>query len=93
MRAVQVSKAGGPLELVEREIPQPGPRQVRVKVQAGDGDHSVAGTVSDGRPVSVEIGDYELHLPAVPGYLLMTRHDDRPGIIGDSLGDHGTRGL
>ena len=34
MRAVQVSRPGGPLELVEREIPQPGPRQVRVKVQA-----------------------------------------------------------
>jgi D-arabinose 1-dehydrogenase-like Zn-dependent alcohol dehydrogenase len=34
MRAVQVSKAGGPFELVEREIPEPGPRQVRVKVQA-----------------------------------------------------------
>jgi len=34
MRAVQVSKAGGPFEMVEREIPQPGPRQVRVKVQA-----------------------------------------------------------
>jgi D-arabinose 1-dehydrogenase-like Zn-dependent alcohol dehydrogenase len=34
MRAVQVSGAGGPFEMVEREIPEPGPRQVRVKVQA-----------------------------------------------------------
>src|SRR5579864_8941721 len=34
MRAIQVSKAGGPFEMVEREVPQPGPRQVRVKVQA-----------------------------------------------------------
>ena len=34
MRAVQVSKAKGPFEMVEREVPQPGPRQVRVKVQA-----------------------------------------------------------
>jgi len=34
MRAVQVSKAGGPLELVEREIPEPGAGYVRVKVQA-----------------------------------------------------------
>ena len=34
MRAVQVSKPGGPFETVEREIPLPGPRQVRVKVQA-----------------------------------------------------------
>jgi D-arabinose 1-dehydrogenase-like Zn-dependent alcohol dehydrogenase len=34
MRAVQVSRAGGPFEIVEREIPQPGARHVRVKVQA-----------------------------------------------------------
>src|SRR5882672_9649455 len=34
MKAVQVSKAGGDFELVEREIPQPGPGQVRIKVQA-----------------------------------------------------------
>jgi D-arabinose 1-dehydrogenase-like Zn-dependent alcohol dehydrogenase len=34
MRAVQVSKPKGPLEIVEREIPEPGPNQVRIKVQA-----------------------------------------------------------
>jgi len=34
MRAMQVSRPGGPFELVEREIPQPGARQVRVQVQA-----------------------------------------------------------
>jgi alcohol dehydrogenase/propanol-preferring alcohol dehydrogenase len=34
MRAVQVTQPGGPFELVEREIPQPGPRQVRVRVEA-----------------------------------------------------------
>src|SRR5687768_13749665 len=34
MRAVQVTSPGGPFVMVEREIPQPGPRQVRVKVQA-----------------------------------------------------------
>lgn len=34
MRAVQVSRQGGPLELVEREIPAPGAGQVRIKVQA-----------------------------------------------------------
>ena len=33
-RAVQVSRPGGPFEIVEREILQPGPRQVRVQVQA-----------------------------------------------------------
>jgi D-arabinose 1-dehydrogenase-like Zn-dependent alcohol dehydrogenase len=34
MRAVQVAKAGGPLEMVEREIPEPAAGWVRVKVQA-----------------------------------------------------------
>ncbi|MBX3436340.1 MAG: alcohol dehydrogenase catalytic domain-containing protein [Planctomycetaceae bacterium] len=34
MRAVQVSRPGGPLELVERPIPDPGPDQVRIKVNA-----------------------------------------------------------
>ena len=34
MRAVQVSRAGGPLELVEREIPAPGAGEIRIKVQA-----------------------------------------------------------
>lgn len=34
MRAAQISRAGGPFEIVEREIPAPGAGQVRVKVQA-----------------------------------------------------------
>lgn len=34
MRAVQVSRAGGPLEIVEREVPEPGPGFVRIKVEA-----------------------------------------------------------
>src|ERR1700680_909135 len=34
MKAVQVPKAGADLELVEREIPQPGAGQVRIHVQA-----------------------------------------------------------
>jgi D-arabinose 1-dehydrogenase-like Zn-dependent alcohol dehydrogenase len=34
MKAVQVPKAGADFEIVEREIPQPGPRQVRIRVQA-----------------------------------------------------------
>ncbi|HET7644731.1 MAG TPA: alcohol dehydrogenase [Nitrososphaeraceae archaeon] len=34
MRSVQVSKAKGPLEIVEREIPEPNNGQVRIKVQA-----------------------------------------------------------
>jgi D-arabinose 1-dehydrogenase-like Zn-dependent alcohol dehydrogenase len=34
MKAAQISKPDGDFELVERDIPQPGPGQVRVKVEA-----------------------------------------------------------
>jgi D-arabinose 1-dehydrogenase-like Zn-dependent alcohol dehydrogenase len=34
MRSVQVSKPKGPLEMVEKEIPEPGTHQVRIRVQA-----------------------------------------------------------
>jgi D-arabinose 1-dehydrogenase-like Zn-dependent alcohol dehydrogenase len=34
MRSVQVSKANGPFELVEKDIPEPAATQVRIKVQA-----------------------------------------------------------
>ena len=40
MRSVQVSKANGPLEIVERDTPEPGARQVRIKVQACGVCHS-----------------------------------------------------
>jgi D-arabinose 1-dehydrogenase-like Zn-dependent alcohol dehydrogenase len=34
MKVAQISKAGGEFEIVEREIPIPGPGQVRIKVEA-----------------------------------------------------------
>lgn len=40
MRAVQFAKKGGALELVERDLPEPGRGQVRVKVQACGVCHS-----------------------------------------------------
>ena len=40
MRAVQVSAAGGELELVEREIPQPGYGEALVRVHACGVCHS-----------------------------------------------------
>ena len=39
-RYVQVVKAGGPLELVTREVPEPTAGQVRVRVQACGVCHS-----------------------------------------------------
>ena len=44
MRAVQVPSANGPFELITRDIPTPGPRQVRIKVQACGICHSDAFT-------------------------------------------------
>ena len=40
MKAVQVSKPGGRLELVDRPIPEPGRAQVRIKVEACGVCHS-----------------------------------------------------
>lgn len=40
MRAAQITRPKGPFEIVEREIPEPGPGQVRIKVQACGVCHS-----------------------------------------------------
>lgn len=60
MRAAQVSRPGGPLEVVERPIPEPGPGQVRVKVQACGICHSDAMT-KDGLFDGIQY-------PRVPGH-------------------------
>jgi D-arabinose 1-dehydrogenase-like Zn-dependent alcohol dehydrogenase len=60
MRAVQVPKAGGPLETVEREIPVPGPGFVRVRVEACGICHSDALTKEGQWP--------GIQYPRVPGH-------------------------
>ena len=60
MRAVQVSRAGGPLELVERPIPEPGPGTVRIKVEACGICHSDALTKDGVWP--------GIQFPRVPGH-------------------------
>ncbi|MBV8050451.1 MAG: alcohol dehydrogenase catalytic domain-containing protein, partial [Acidobacteriaceae bacterium] len=40
MKVAQISKPGGDFEFVEREIPEPGPRQVRIQVKACGVCHS-----------------------------------------------------
>ena len=40
MRAALISRANGPIEIVEREIPSPGAGEVRIKVQACGVCHS-----------------------------------------------------
>jgi alcohol dehydrogenase len=45
MRAMVVKKAGGPLQAEERDIPAPGPQEVRIRVQACGVCHSDSVTV------------------------------------------------
>ena len=72
------------LEIVETRSSTPAQYTslVRVTVNTRAGATSVAGVVSEGRANVVQIDDYELHLPPTPGYMLVTQHMDRPGIIG-----------
>src|SRR6266850_730792 len=67
MKLAQISKAGGDWELVERDIPEPGPDQVRVKVEACGICHSDA-LVKDG----IWPG---LQYPRVPGHEIAGRVD------------------
>src|SRR5262245_20368767 len=60
MRAVQVGRPGGPLELIEREIPTPGRKTVRVKVEACGVCHSDAGVVTGSFP--------GVEYPRIPGH-------------------------
>jgi D-arabinose 1-dehydrogenase-like Zn-dependent alcohol dehydrogenase len=60
MRAVQVGQKGGPLELIERDLPEPGPGEVRVRVQACGVCHSDSVTQEGLFP--------SLSYPVVPGH-------------------------
>ena len=67
MKAAQISKPGGDWELVEREIPEPGAGQVRVKVEACGICHS---------DVLVKEGLWPgLQFPRVPGHEIAGRVD------------------
>jgi D-arabinose 1-dehydrogenase-like Zn-dependent alcohol dehydrogenase len=60
MKVAQISKAGGDFELVQRDVPEPGPGQVRVKVEACGICHS---------DVLVKDGLWPgLQYPRVPGH-------------------------
>jgi D-arabinose 1-dehydrogenase-like Zn-dependent alcohol dehydrogenase len=71
MRAVRVPRAGGPLELVERDIPEPQPGWVRIKVQACGICHSDS-LVKDGTWPGIQY-------PRVPGHEVI-------GVV-DALGE------
>jgi len=60
MKAMQVSYAGGPFELVERPLPEPGPREVRIRVEACGVCHSDASAKNGGFPGQI--------YPVIPGH-------------------------
>jgi D-arabinose 1-dehydrogenase-like Zn-dependent alcohol dehydrogenase len=60
MKVAQVSKPGTGFQIVERELPEPGPRQVRIKVQACGVCHSDALTVEGLWP--------GIQYPRIPGH-------------------------
>lgn len=67
MKAVQVAKAGGAFELVERTIPEPSAGQIRIKVEACGICHSDAFVKSGMFP--------GLQLPRIPGHEIAGRVD------------------
>ncbi len=73
MRAVQVSRPKGPFEIVERNIPEPGPGTVRIKVQACGVCHSDS---------IVKEGLVPLQYPRVPGHEIIGVIDAvGPGVL------------
>jgi alcohol dehydrogenase, propanol-preferring len=82
-RVMQVAKAGGPFELVERDIPEPQAQQVRLKVEACGICHSDA---------MVKLGYFPgIQYPRVPGHEIAGRVDAvGPGVsqwkVGDRVG-------
>lgn len=79
MKVAQISAAGGDFELVDRAIPDPGPDQVRVKVEACGICHSDAFVKDGGFP--------GLTYPRVPGHEVAGMID----AIGDEV-DHWREG-
>ncbi|QSQ18775.1 alcohol dehydrogenase catalytic domain-containing protein [Pyxidicoccus parkwayensis] len=80
MKAVQVPKAQGPFEIVERDIPEPGPGQVRLAVEACGVCHSDAITKEGWMPIQY---------PRVPGHEVVGRIDRvGPGVTAWKEGEH-----
>ena len=67
MRVAQVARPDGPFEIVERPIPEPGPGEVRIKVEACGVCHSDAYT---------KLGMFPgIMMPRVPGHEVIGRID------------------
>ncbi len=80
MRAVQVPRAGGPFEIVERPIPEPGAGLIRVKVQACGICHSDSVTKEGLFP--------GIQYPRVPGHEVVGTVDEvGAGVAGWTPGE------
>ena len=85
MRAVQVSRPGGPFEMVERPIPEPGAGSLRIKARACGICHSDALTKEGGWP--------GIQYPRVPGHEVAGTIDAvGPGVVGWEEGQPATPG-
>jgi NADPH2:quinone reductase len=81
MKAIQISETGGPevLKLVELPIPQPGPGQVLIRVEA---------TGVNFIEIYFRKGTYKASLPLVPGSEAAgTVEEPGPGVTGFAAGD------
>jgi D-3-phosphoglycerate dehydrogenase len=81
VNAAAVARARG-LSVSERRTPDAGAYSALITLSGGDGQVStVAGALEAGQPRIVRLGDYRLDMePAAT--MLITRHHDRPGMIG-----------
>jgi alcohol dehydrogenase len=73
IRAVEVAEAGGPLRVVERELPVPGPGEVRVAVEASGICHTDVAVINGWLPGTA--------FPLVPGHEIAGRVD----AVGDGV--------
>lgn len=81
MRAAQVTRPKGPLEIVERPIPEPGPGTVRIKVHACGVCHSDTMT-KEGLAAGIQY-------PRVPGHEVAGVIDAvGPGVVDWAIGQH-----
>ena len=80
MKAVQIARRGGPLELVERLVPEPGPGQARIKVQSCG--------ICHGDLVAIEGHHPRMQYPRIPGHEVIGVIDKLGPVAGEwSVGD------
>ena len=76
MKVAQIPKGGAEFQIVEREVPEPGPGQVRIKVQACGVCHSDSLTVEGSWP--------GIQYPRAPGHEVAGIIDSAPAQVDES---------